>query len=386
MFVLVVQIVFVVLHANKWSENLLETDSLLARLLGFKEIVQITCMPNQMARLSYRLKPGISPVGLLSPLFRMLCYFIMATVERYLWVNHKTFKKMRPTVVVHPADAHIRKSCIVWSTADIWWTALSIFVYDLVSGTGISIYDQFLNCCAHMLDLIMQNCYILNNAVMMVWSIVYHGWLTFVFLLWANALWVIPNQRRNMMICTPFVAVYAELLLIVQYLYTLDFSGTAIAETLQRHASHMGILRNEYPVQDIMLQTLFTCCFWLSLRQHIFETRVEQAGNEEPSIVDKRKQLSNWAKNLASTLCAFLLQLWMWVLMGFLLVMATSSTDRRVTAMHIIYMMLFLVFLITFHVRQRWHLAIVVVLYVYHRFFRRCLLPCGRELCTRIGS
>lgn len=57
-----------------------------------------------------------------------------------------------------------------------------------------------------------------------IWSIVYHSWLTFVLLIWANILWMIPNQRRSMMRSSFFVVIYAEFLLITQYIYGMNIN------------------------------------------------------------------------------------------------------------------------------------------------------------------
>lgn len=97
-------------------------------------------------------------------------------------------------------------------------------------------------------DLICKHSYILSNITMMVssvkldssndqtmnnfvilpmlqvWSIVYHSWLTFIFLLFANLLWIIPNQRANMHRLSPVVVFYAILLLISQYLYCMNLT------------------------------------------------------------------------------------------------------------------------------------------------------------------
>lgn len=60
------------------------------------------------------------------------------------------------------------------------------------------------------------------------WSIVYHSWLTFVLLLWANVLWMIPNQRKAMMRSSPFIVLYAELLLVAQYIYGMDLNNNEL--------------------------------------------------------------------------------------------------------------------------------------------------------------
>lgn len=65
------------------------------------------------------------------------------------------------------------------------------------------------------------------------WSIVYHSWITFIFLLWANLLWIIPNQRKNMLRCAPFVVFYAEFLLLAQYLYGMDLTEQELPSKIE---------------------------------------------------------------------------------------------------------------------------------------------------------
>ena len=56
------------------------------------------------------------------------------------------------------------------------------------------------------------------------WSIMYHSWTTFALLLWALVLWMVPNKRVSMMKCSPFIVTYAMLLLLVQYIYSMDLT------------------------------------------------------------------------------------------------------------------------------------------------------------------
>lgn len=66
-----------------------------------------------------------------------------------------------------------------------------------------------------------------------VWSIVYHSWLTFVFLLLANLLWIIPNQRKNMHRLSPIIVVYAEFLLLAQYVYCMNLTEDELPSSIK---------------------------------------------------------------------------------------------------------------------------------------------------------
>lgn len=52
----------------------------------------------------------------------------------------------------------------------------------------------------------------------------YHSWTTFALLLWALVLWMVPNKRASMMKCSPFIVLYATLLLLGQYIYSMDLT------------------------------------------------------------------------------------------------------------------------------------------------------------------
>lgn len=85
------------------------------------------------------------------------------------------------------------------------------------------------------------NCGFLSNKIIIIqftlqtWSIMYHSWLTFVLLLWANIIWIIPNQRKHMLRSSPFLVVYAELLLIANYIYGMNLTEDELPTTIDVH-------------------------------------------------------------------------------------------------------------------------------------------------------
>lgn len=60
----------------------------------------------------------------------------------------------------------------------------------------------------------------------------FHSWLTFVFLIWANILWMIPNQRKTMLRSSPFIVMYAILLLLAQYIYGMDLTEEELPSSI----------------------------------------------------------------------------------------------------------------------------------------------------------
>lgn len=94
---------------------------------------------------------------------------------------------------------------------------------------------------------------LLNSS--QVWSIVYHSWLTFIFLLFANLLWIIPNQRANMHRFSPLVVTYAIFLLLSQYLYCMNLTEEELPAVSRWRPFNL-------PTYDLTL--LFLYCFFLT--------------------------------------------------------------------------------------------------------------------------
>lgn len=201
-----------------------------------------------------------------------------------------------------------------------------------------------------------------------VWSIVYHSWLTFVFLLVANLLWIIPNQRKNMHRISPFVVIYAEFLLITQYLYCMNLNEDELpshVETKGINLAQIGFIRyTTYPCVPLLLKTLFTFTFWLTLRQMKYEDTLQRQSSTlahlaapfhvtvsaattdlGPKPETKKSKLMLRAGTIFKTV---LMQIWIWIVVFALFFFAVYGKDM--TVFRIVYMGLFLTFMITFQV------------------------------------
>lgn len=88
------------------------------------------------------------------------------------------------------------------------------------------------------------------------WSITYHSWITFVLLLWASAMWLVPNQRKAMLRSSPFLVVYATLLLIAQYVYGMDLTEAELPEHVQGHnLAQIGFSKpKSFPVKPLLFK------------------------------------------------------------------------------------------------------------------------------------
>ncbi|XP_072862583.1 piezo-type mechanosensitive ion channel component 2 isoform X5 [Chlorocebus sabaeus] len=125
-------------------------------------------------------------------------------------------------------------------------------------------------------QFIMKQSYICALIAMMAWSITYHSWLTFVLLIWSCTLWMIRNRRKYAMISSPFMVVYGNLLLILQYIWSFE---------LPEIKKVPGFLEKKEP-GELASKILFTITFWLLLRQHLTE---QKALREKEALLSEVK-------------------------------------------------------------------------------------------------
>ncbi|XP_045471013.1 piezo-type mechanosensitive ion channel component isoform X4 [Harmonia axyridis] len=211
-----------------------------------------------------------------------------------------------------------------------------------------------------LLQVIIRSSYIGTNIIMMTWSITYLSWLTFVLLLWANLLWLIPNQRKAMLRSSPFLVLYAWFLLISAYVFCMNLTDAELPSEVQGiNLAQIGFVKiNVLPFDSLAVKCLFTGMFWITLRQYMQERIAERqnsaladmvaplqvsvgaaAGVEKQAETSTLDKFGQWMKT-------FLASIWIWIVAITLFFVAI--TGQRMTGFRIVYMALFLIFVITF--------------------------------------
>lgn len=216
---------------------------------------------------------------------------------------------------------------------------------------------------------IYKNSYIFTNVVMMGWSIIYHSWLGFVLLIWANLIWIIPNQRKNMLRSSPFLVFYAEFLLLATYLFGMNLNEDELPSNVAVSGINLpqiGFIKYpHYPIAPIMLKSAFTVMFWASLRQMLQE-RVEEkqstafadmvaplrtvvgAATAREGLEKKPEKESVFVAKAAKLINAILIKFWIFVVVIMLFIFGIAG--EKMTGFKILYMALFLIFVLTFQV------------------------------------
>ncbi|XP_053400970.1 piezo-type mechanosensitive ion channel component 2-like isoform X3 [Mercenaria mercenaria] len=129
---------------------------------------------------------------------------------------------------------------------------------------------------------VMGQSYVLSLIAMMAWSITFHSWLTFVLLLAACCIWMLPNSRRVCYILSPIILFYGIGLLTIQYVYGMNLTDTELPkEKSGVNLEEIGLKKFKYPCLQLALQIVYTMMFWLTLRQYIRERRQSVLADDE---------------------------------------------------------------------------------------------------------
>ncbi|XP_072267554.1 piezo-type mechanosensitive ion channel component 2 isoform X3 [Pyxicephalus adspersus] len=209
------------------------------------------------------------------------------------------------------------------------------------------------------LQFIMKQSYICALISMMAWSITYHSWLTFVLLIWSCALWMIRDRRKYAMISSPFMVIYGNMLLTLQYIWSIDLNPEL------REVS--GLLERKKP-EELASKILFNVTFWLLLRQHLTEQKqlkVKEATLSEIKVgsLDKEDEVqkpeeeeeeddeNDIMKVLGNMVMAMFVKYWIYVCGGMFFFV---SFEGKIVMYKIIYMMLFLFCVALYQVHYEW--------------------------------
>uniref|UniRef100_A0A8C2ZBP9 Piezo type mechanosensitive ion channel component 1 (Er blood group) n=1 Tax=Cyclopterus lumpus TaxID=8103 RepID=A0A8C2ZBP9_CYCLU len=116
--------------------------------------------------------------------------------------------------------------------------------------------------------VVMQQSYVCALIAMMVWSITYHSWLTFVLLLWACLIWML---RHAATLCSPFILLYGLALCCLQYVWAMELQPELPTMVGTMSLRQLGLDRAQHPCLRLGAMLLFTLTFWLLVRQSVKE-------------------------------------------------------------------------------------------------------------------
>uniref|UniRef100_A0A8C0GCI8 Piezo type mechanosensitive ion channel component 1 (Er blood group) n=1 Tax=Chelonoidis abingdonii TaxID=106734 RepID=A0A8C0GCI8_CHEAB len=200
--------------------------------------------------------------------------------------------------------------------------------------------------------VIMNQSYVCALIAMMVWSITYHSWLTFVLLLWACLIWIVRSRHHFAMLCSPFLLLYGLALCSLQYVWGMDLEPELPTRVGFMSLEQLGLVRTKYPCLDLGAKLLYTLTFWLLLRQFVQEKllkcRRPPAPLLEVTVSDAEPgRPRSVLKFLGELLTDLYAKYWIYVCAGMFIVVSFAG---RLVVYKIVYMLLFLLCLIVFQV------------------------------------
>ncbi|XP_033209745.1 piezo-type mechanosensitive ion channel component isoform X3 [Belonocnema kinseyi] len=218
-------------------------------------------------------------------------------------------------------------------------------------------------------QLVVNSSYLATNIIMMTWSIMYHSWTTFALLMWALILWMVPNKRASMMKCSPFIVFYATVLLLIEYFYSMNLTSDELPDTI--HGITIAEIGFSKPDQlscwNLIVKCLFMSMFWITMRQYTAERKKQRRSSTLREMVaplhvsvstattamnqDSPEIKSKFMKDFGKILQQFLTKFWIAIVA--IMLFTSGITGSRMTLFRIIYMMLFLLFVISFQISWR---------------------------------
>ncbi|XP_065497068.1 piezo-type mechanosensitive ion channel component 1 [Caloenas nicobarica] len=200
--------------------------------------------------------------------------------------------------------------------------------------------------------VVMKQSYVCALIAMMVWSITYHSWLTFVLLLWACLIWTVRSRQHFAMLCSPFLLLYGVALCSLQYVWAMDLTPELPTRLGFLSLEQLGLVHPKYPCLDLGAKLLLTLTFWLLLRQFVKEKLLTRRCPATPllevTISDSEpSRHRDVLKALGVLVRDFYAKYWICVCAGMFIVVSFAG---RLVVYKIVYMLLFLLCLTLFQV------------------------------------
>ncbi|XP_056276560.1 piezo-type mechanosensitive ion channel component 2 isoform X2 [Pseudoliparis swirei] len=203
---------------------------------------------------------------------------------------------------------------------------------------------------------IMKQSYICALIAMMVWSITYVTWLTFVFLIWSCVLWMVKDRRRYAMLSSPFMVAYGNLLIVLQYIWSFE---------IMDYSKVLGFfVKKDNPFHSLSSKVMCLLSFWLLLRQTLTEReeklKDDSAGLSDVYVEDEMKKEQEDSEEggeqdmmqvLGNIVMALLVKYWIYICSGMFFFVTFEGT---IVVYKIVYMMMFLSCVALYQVHYEW--------------------------------
>ncbi|XP_072936933.1 piezo-type mechanosensitive ion channel component isoform X3 [Epargyreus clarus] len=397
MAIMAVHIAVLLVYQCNWLTELYPPDRDFARYFGLTRLVVIN--ETDASNFTYEVTTDHMWATLASPLVILFTYFFLAIETRelfkpkvaYSYINSQAVRENNGenTPLLRNMSPSKRWSSVRSGSVSRPLhqdSTGSVVVPDeesLMDMEEPTLMDDILAAIVDFFQVLVRSSYIATTIIMMAWSIMFHSWLTFVFLMWANVVWLCQDQRSFMLKTSPVLVCYAMLLLLAQYIYGMNLYETELPSNITVHGvnlSQIGVGRPEGEAcVPLLIKSLFTCMFWVTLRQRVQELRARRQSaavadmaaplqltvSTAASVLEAQREEENRSRllrALGELLRAACARYWIYVVVIMLFVIGV--TGERMTIFRIIYMFLFLSFILMFQISWYWWRRLMYVFWI----------------------
>uniref|UniRef100_A0A8C5GVZ2 Piezo-type mechanosensitive ion channel component n=1 Tax=Gouania willdenowi TaxID=441366 RepID=A0A8C5GVZ2_GOUWI len=328
-------------------------------IFGISPIVQSNCSYTWMLIVN----PKRQWYHFVSPIMLLILYYTLATLIR-LWLQEPVDQLMAlPTSNGTSFEFVTTENgpvCLdLYSTpqykmdklCDVTGELIQSPVKESDSGEG-ELTKKGVGAMVKAFQFIMKQSYICALIAMMAWSITYVSWLTFIFLIWSCALWMVRDRRRYAMLSSPFMVAYGNLVIVLQYIWSIESMNEVPG----------FFVKKKNPFHSLSSKVLCLLSFWLLLRQTLTEREEKQkeasAGLSGVQVEDQKKKGKfegaepDIMQVLGSLVMALLVKYWIYICGGMFFFVSFEGT---IVMYKIIYMMMFLSCVALYQVHyERW--------------------------------
>ncbi|OQV21463.1 Piezo-type mechanosensitive ion channel component 1 [Hypsibius exemplaris] len=360
------------LYQMEFLQELVTTDSFPSRLVGLLAVIRIDC--SEPRDLRYQATPWYN---FINPAILIVLYYLLASHIRQ-WKGYTRLKNPFLQYRVLSADNPNQRPVTYNAVQD----AVTIQPPSPHSETSLHHYRIRMALQA-LARVIAKQSYIISLISMMAWSVIYHSWLTFVYLLLAIFLWLIPSSRSFCLKLSPLYTLYAEVLLIAQFIFSLNIQQEFDAMEANTYIDfkQIGFQRSVNPVFNLAVQSLFTFFFWTTLRLFMKERRVVEVQDEHGVNLEIQNgsvasefaypETHSWLTRIGTTVKIVMIKFWI-VLCGAMLLVI--SMQGKVVIYRIVYMALLLCFVVMLQVSYRIWRKMLYVFWVTVIFYSMVVL------------
>uniref|UniRef100_A0A8C1J4U5 Piezo type mechanosensitive ion channel component 2 n=1 Tax=Cyprinus carpio TaxID=7962 RepID=A0A8C1J4U5_CYPCA len=358
----------IILYSNQFQflQEAISLNDSYTSLFGISSIVRTDC--SSTWRLA--VNSGLNWHHFVNPIMLLVLYYTLATLIR-LWLQDPMIMQESEEEGINEGDetTDISHFCAYYMTCHLcnfFPVIMKVMMvnsngtsFDYVSAVSIEngpvsldIYstpqykvDQPVE--FEVFKFIMKQSYICALIAMMVRSITYVSWPTFVFLLWSCTLWMVRDRRKYAMLTSPFMVAYGNLLLVLQYIWCFE-----------RLSPVPGFfLKMEVPFSELSSKVLCQLSFWLLLRQTLMERQEKM--EEEATLCDvkvdeqekKEGDENDLMHVIGKLVMALLVKYWIYICGGMFFFV---SFEGKMVMYKIVYMMMFLSCVALYQVHYEW--------------------------------